>query len=84
MGKTYSGPGFFDASYTVEDVTFSKTSWDDMLGNAMNAKAKTIPSSFNYYHRDIWERIGPLMKIDEDAIQYSSNAYEIEGLKIDE
>ncbi len=84
MGKSYSGPGFFDASYTVEDVTFSNSSWNDYLGSIMTKRAKNAPSNFNYQHQEIWERIGPLMKIDENAIEYESRSYDIERLKVDE
>lgn len=85
MGIHYDDGGFLTVGYTVEEVEFTYSYWDDTVGYNLSCVAKKIPSSFNYNNFATWEKIGPLLKIEnENKIEYNSRESEIRGLKIDE
>ena len=84
MSKHYDDGGFSSVGYTVNEVKFSYSYWDDGVGDCFSKEAEKAPSSFNYENFATWEKIGPLLKVEDNNIQYNSREYEIRGLKVDE
>ena len=81
MGKIYDDGNFFSGvSYSVDEISFTYTSWNDSVGSALTKVAKTVPSSFNYAQGELWEKIAPLLKVEENEIKYCGYEGEIGGL----
>ena len=84
MSKYYDDGRFLSAGYTVNEVKFSYSYWDDSVGDCFSKEAEKAPASFNHKNFETWEKIGPLLKVEDNNIQYNSREYEIRGLKVDE
>ena len=86
MGITYNlGGGFFGSSYNCSDVSAPcNRSWNDSVGSRLSKEANASVSAFNPAHSHVWERMSPLLDLNENAITYSSQAYDIKGLWMDE
>jgi hypothetical protein len=54
------------------------------VGDCFSKEAEKAPASFNHKNFETWEKIGPLLKVEDNNIQYNSREYEIRGLKVDE
>ena len=85
MGKIYDdGKLFSGVSYSVDEIEFTYTSWSDDIGSSITKVAKGVPSAFNYAQDALWEKAGPLLKVEEDKIKYCGYEGEIWGLKVDD
>ncbi|MBR6773081.1 MAG: hypothetical protein IKM16_00290 [Clostridia bacterium] len=63
MGKIYDDGNFFSGvSYSVDEISFTYTSWNDSVGSALTKVAKTVPSSFNYAQVSCGKRLRPFLK----------------------
>ena len=85
MGKIYDdGKLFSGVSYSVDEIEFTYTSWSDDIGSSITKVAKSVPSAFNYAQDALWEKAGPLLKVEEDKIKDCGYEGEIWGLKVDD
>lgn len=74
----------FNTSYTIEDIEFKHSKWNDFLGSKLTSKTKKIPSDINYKQNSVIEKTDYLAKLDVNEIKYESQKYTISELEIHE
>lgn len=86
MGRSYSinDGSWFGSSYDCSDISQCNRSWNDSVGSRFTKAANSNISEFNSAHARMWEKMEPLLSLNEDQIQYTSQRYEIERLWINE
>ena len=86
MGRSYSinDGSWFGSSYDCSDISSCDRGWDDCVGRRFTKVANSTISDFNSAHQRMWEKMEPLLSLNEDQIQYTSQDYEIERLWVDE
>ena len=86
MGRSYSinDGSWFGSSYDCSDISQCDSNWRDCVGSRFTDAANSSIRDFKSAHSRMWEKMEPLLSLNEDQIQYNSQAYEIERLWIDE
>ena len=86
MGRSYSinDGSWFGSSYDCSEIDECRGDWDDCVGRRFTRAANASINDFNSAHARMWEKMEPLLDLNEDQIQYTSQDYEIERLWIDE